>query len=328
MQTNKEHTLIFSLARFYRGLNTFLGVIIMLYQDYFDKYLKFLSFRNFTPHSVSSYCTYVRPYLEYLEQVLQKRPEEASWDDYRDFIMFIQSERDLNDRTVNTMITHLSLFHSTVLDKEWNKKQIPFRKFDEYVPYIPSHERITFFINSIQDLKVKAMVSLMYSSGMRVSEVCSLKCGDIYRSQGYILVRTSKSRIPRQAICSQNAMAIVIEYWKSLPLPRPGKDNYLFPKQSGKDAPIDTFFPLRRMTDQEKLLGWDHLITCHTLRRACAIHLYENKYQLEDIRKVLGHSNVNTTRLYLRPVINSPKGIRSPFDQESSAEKEAPSCRN
>ena len=91
------------------------------------------------------------------------------------------------------------------------------RKFDEYLPYVPSKEETWQFISSMSDLKQKTMVALMYSSGLRVSEVCHLRYQDVDRKNMKLHITHSKSR---------------------------------------QDRPIDTFFLSRHIHAHEERLGW------------------------------------------------------------------------
>ena len=150
-----------------------------------DKYLnsfrEMLSLRGLTDHTLKSYCTYINAYLDYLSNILHKSPEDVSWDELRDYIRWIQNTRELSDRTINCAISQLRFFTMYVLHKPWDDTQLPLRKFDTYMPFVPSKEETWQFISTIPDLKVQTMVTLMYSSGLRIGEVCSLRYENIQR---------------------------------------------------------------------------------------------------------------------------------------------------
>ena len=124
----------------------------------------------------------------------------------RQFIGWVQNTRSLSDRTINAVISQLRFFTIYVLHKPWDDTQLPFRKFDKYLPYVPSQQEVKTFISTIPDLKQKAMIALMYSSGLRIGEVCHLKYQDIERSNMRIHISHSKNRSDRYAVLSKNSI--------------------------------------------------------------------------------------------------------------------------
>lgn len=139
---------------------------------YFDFYREMISLRGLTDHTLKSYSTYIRSYLDYLKNILHKSPDNVSWHELRDFIKRLQKERNLSDRTINAVISQLRFFHIYVLHKPWDEYQLPMRRFDEYLPFVPSQKETFEFISTMPDIKQRAMVALMYSSGLRIGEVC------------------------------------------------------------------------------------------------------------------------------------------------------------
>lgn len=138
--------------------------------DYLNVYREMISLRGLTDHTVKSYSTYIRSYLDYLHTLLHKQPEDVSWDELRDFIRWLQKERALSDRTINHCISQLRFFTMYVLHKPWDPTQLPMRKFDSFLPFVPTQKEAELFISTLSDLKPKAMVALMYSAGLRVGK--------------------------------------------------------------------------------------------------------------------------------------------------------------
>lgn len=279
-------------------------------QHYLDSYKQMISLRGLTDRTIVSYSTYIRAYLDYLENTLYKQPEDISWQELRDFVVFIQNKRSLADRTVNTCISQLRFFTLYVLHKPWDPYQLPIRKFDTYLPFVPTRLEVLNFISTIPDLKQKTMVSLMYSAGLRIGEVCRLKCQDIDRTNMRIHITRGKNRSDRYAILSPKSLSLLEDYWRSCGKPA----NYLFPKQSGADKPIDTFYLSRHIHAHEKRLGWKRRLTCHSFRHAFGTHLYENGTDLLTIKALLGHKSLNSTTVYVQLANNGTGKVVSPFD--------------
>ena len=282
--------------------------------NYFNSYRDMISLRGLADHTLKSYCTYIRAYLDYLQRILHKQPEDVSWQELRDFIKWLQNTRSISDRTVNTAISQLRFFTMYVLHKPWDDTQLPMRKFDIYLPFVPSHEEAVAFITSISDLKQKAMISLMYSSGLRVGEVCSLKYSDIERKNMRIHIRHSKNRSDRYTLLSQNALDILTEYWFAFDKPT----DWLFPAQRDRSKPCCTFNVMRWMEQHETELGWQHRLTCHSFRHAFGTHLYENGTDLLTIKHLMGHKSLNSTLIYIHLASYGSRSVSSPFDKITS----------
>lgn len=109
-----------------------------LMQRYLYSYKLMVSLLGLTNHTLKSYSTYISAYLSYLESVLHKSPEDVSWDDIRSFILWIQRQRSLADRTVNICISQLRFFTLYVLHKPCDPYQLPTRKFDSCLPFVPT----------------------------------------------------------------------------------------------------------------------------------------------------------------------------------------------
>jgi integrase/recombinase XerD len=276
---------------------------------YLDKYRQMISFRNLSNVTLKSYITYIFAYLSYLDNVLHKLPEDVTWQELRDFVVYIKAERDLADRTINACISQIRFLYIYVLHKPWDPTQVPFRKFNTYLPQVPTKQEVATFISSITDLKQKTMVILLYASGLRISEVCNLRCEDIHSDIMRIHIRSSKNRCNRYAILSEKALVILRKYWATY---KP--QTYLFPKQWGKDLPIDTFFLSRHIHAQEERLGWERRFTCHSFRHGFATHLYEDGVDLLTIKALLGHKSLNSTTIYVQLASNGIGVAKSPLD--------------
>jgi integrase/recombinase XerD len=281
-------------------------------QNYFVTFKQMLLLRGLTDHTIKSYSTYIRAYLDYLETFLLKKPEDVSWSELREFVLFIQQDRALADRTINTVIAQLRFFTLYVLHKPWDPYQLPTRKFDSFLPFVPSKDEVATFIATLQDLKVKTMVSLMYSAGLRISEVCQLKCSDIDRAGMRIHISHGKNRSERYAKLSPKILSLLEMYWLNCGKPK----TYLFPKQrnSSISKPIDTFYLLRHIHTHEDRLGWNRRFTCHSFRHAFGTHLYENGTDILTIKTLLGHKSLLSTVIYIQLAATTISQTVSPFD--------------
>ncbi|MFI3214884.1 MAG: tyrosine-type recombinase/integrase [Eubacteriales bacterium] len=280
-------------------------------QQYLDSYKEMISLRGLTDHTKKSYATYINSYLNYLTTVLHKDPMDISWAELRQYIFWVQQQRSLSDRTINAVISQLRFFTIYVLHKSWDPYQLPSRKFDTFLPFVPTKDQVFTFISTLTDLKVKAMVVLLYSAGLRIGEVCHLKYQDIERKNMRIHITHGKNRSARYAVLSKQALTILTQYWFAYDKPM----DWLFPKQfKESDKPIDSWYLSRHIFQHEEKLGWEHRFTCHSFRHAFGTHLYENGTDLLVIKSLLGHKSLSSTMIYVSLSTNGVGSALSPFD--------------
>lgn len=149
----------------------------------------------------------------------------------------------------------------------------------------------------------------MYSSGLRVSEVCRLRYEDIRRSQRMIHVPLSKNRQDRYTILSDRNLEILTEYWYRYNRPR----GWLFPS-TVRDEPLTTAAVETFIKDHARALGLPEGVTPHTMRHCFACHALEDGISHTFIQQLLGHRSPNSTDVYLQMTSKALMGIRSPFD--------------
>lgn len=277
---------------------------------YLDSYREMISLRGLTDHTITGYSTYIKAYFEFLTNVIHKSPEDVSWDEMRQFIQWVQSTRSLSDRTINAIISQLRFFTMYVLHKPWDNTQLPMRRFDTYLPYVPTTQEVQLFINTLPTLKQKTIVALMYSAGLRVGEVCSLKYSDIKRSSMRIHVAQAKNRSDRYAILSQKSLDMLTEYWYAYGKPT----KWLFPSKQDTSRPCKTAILANQVLQHRKKLDLNPKLNCHSFRHAFGTHLYEAGTDLLTIKELLGHKSLNSTVIYVHLSSYASRNIKNPFD--------------
>lgn len=278
---------------------------------YFNSYREMISLRGLTDHTKKSYCTYIRAYLSYLTDILHKNPEDVSWQELRCYIKWLSNNRSVSDRTINCAISQLRFFTMYVLHKPWDDTQLPFRKFDTYIPFVPSKDEVFSYFSDIPDLKEKTMLVLMYSSGLRLGEVCSLRYEDIDRKRMRIHIRHSKNRSSRYAILSKYALDLLTLYWCQCGKPK----EWLFPGKLNITVSYNSNSFSNKFVYYRKLFHWNEKLTCHSFRHAFGTHLYENGTDLLTIKELLGHKSLLSTTIYIHLANNGVQSALSPFDQ-------------
>lgn len=281
--------------------------------DYFSLFIQKLEAKKLSPNTISVYKSYIKPYLSYLD-TLQISPVDASYQNQRDFLVWIQSERNLSDRTINMIISYLQFFQLYVLHKEWDKTQIPFRMFHTYLPFVPTPAQISLLLNTITNPKLKLAISMLYATGLRLDELCHLQCSDIMHSSGKIYVRHSKNHSDRYVPLPTSIWNMILEYWYSFP-PKKRPRQWLFTQQRRLDRPMDKQWIQKKVLLLRKSLGIDERFSAHSLRHAYATNCYENGMDLLTLKAYLGHGSINSTCIYIRLSVSSSSSFMSPFDR-------------
>lgn len=285
--------------------------------NYFSIFIQMLQAKGLTDNTIRSYKTYIKPYLAYLDSKFVL-PEDASWQDMRDFLAWIKLERSLSDRTINMIISYLQFFHMYVLHKTWDRTQIPFRKFNSYLPFVPSRKEVQSFLYELKDPKTRLAVAVLYATGLRLDELCHLRCRDIISSSKKIHVANSKNHQDRYVPLPDMIWHMILTYWRSLPKDNRPQD-WLFTQQYSLDNPMDKQRIQKIILEQRILSGMDKRLTAHSFRHAYATHSYENGMDLLTLKSFLGHKSLNSTVIYVHLAASTICKIPNPFEQIGGA---------
>ena len=193
-----------------------------MYESYINKIEDVGKLRNLKPGTIRTYKNNVRDFLKFIN----KHPEDLTCEDARDFLLYLKDKGDKSS-TLNNKNASLVFFYKRVLGKLWDDNLVP-RVINDYaIPRVLTREEVERLLDATPNLKYKAMFALMYSSGLRVSEVIHLNYEDISRTNMQIYIRNSKTHSSRYAILSKRALDILTEYWFKCGKPK----GILFPNQ-------------------------------------------------------------------------------------------------
>lgn len=282
----------------------------------FEKHKDILSFRDLADSTVATYTSYMTTYIQWVEENLEGRElPSVTWAEIRSYVRYLKDIKGLNPRTVNVHIAQLHDFYDYVLHKDWDRREVPFLHYDEQLPSVPTKKQVNEIIDSIRNPKHKAEIALLYSSGIRVGELCRLHCGDIKRSRNSIHISRSKNRSDRFAVLSEKAYGLLVLYIRSS-YPDAKKDDWLFPgKKPGTHICTET---VRNLFS--KCLSTVGMAECgftpHSLRHAFGLHLYESGTDLMAIKEALGHKSLSSTSVYLTLGLGNGRSVKSPYDPE------------
>jgi site-specific recombinase XerD len=265
-----------------------------------------------TPESSrESYLRRVKAFTEFI-QAKNKDAEEITERDIQEYILYLKREKALSAGTINNYISSIRFFYTHVLDKEWDKKKIPRMKRVQKMPVIPPKEDVLAILDGTANLKHKAILALIYGSGLRVSEVARLRICDICSKTMRVRVENAKHGTNRYTILSERALKVLRDYFRAY-FTSYKLEDWLFPgRKRGEHINVksikNTLIKLRNK------LQLDPRISAHSLRHCFATHSLENGVDPVFIQQMLGHKNLSTTTTYLHLTSKSLMGIKSPLD--------------
>jgi len=276
----------------------------------YEKYLQQIAvegkLRNLKEQSVFTYTVYTKKFLT----TVGKNPEALTCDDVRTFLLQKQEE-GLKSSTLNLYNSSIRFFYKNVLHILWDDNQIPRMRMDYKVPVVLTRNEVECLLDSTANLKHRALLATMYSSGLRVSEVAHLHYEDISRTRHQIHVRETKSRRDRYTILSEKNLQILTEYWFAFGKPR----GILFPSSiTGTYITNNGIEAIMKQAVQRA--GISVNATPHSLRHSFATHLMEDGVDPRCIQALLGHRDPKSTEIYLHISNKTLMGIKSPLDRK------------
>ncbi|MBY0458789.1 MAG: site-specific integrase [Gemmataceae bacterium] len=181
------------------------------------------------------------------------------------------------------------------------------------LPVVLSREEVARLLAAAPDLRHRAVLSLIYATGLRVSEAVALAVGDIDSQRMVVRVARGKGDKDRYVMLSAKALELLRAYWRAY---RP--TDWLFAGEApGRHLNARTVQLACR--DAARAAGLAKAVTPHVLRHTFATHLLEGGANLRTIQVLLGHRSLQTTARYLYVSAEAVAGTVSPFDRLTPA---------
>ena len=243
------------------------------------EYKNKMKYFNYSKNTIEIYYHYVEKFIEKLNKYSQHIVSN-------DLNSYLQSYQYTSISQQNQMINALKFLYDKVLNKKYEKIEFERPRKEKHLPQIIDKDELLTKISKIENIKHKSIISLAYSTGMRVSEVCNLKIEDIDSKRMLIKIVNGKGRKDRFVPLSQNILELLRTYFKQY---RPKE--YLFNGQFSLQ-----YTPTSCNAIVKKYLGEKYHF--HLLRHSCFTHLLESGTDCRIIQKIAGHSNIKTTEGY------------------------------
>ncbi len=267
-----------------------------------DEFLKKLQteikISKLSDYTVRNYITANKSLLEFNK----KSPNQISQDDIKEYL----AEKMSDKAPISTILflAAIKFAYISLLGKD-PTSGIKRPKTEKKIPSVLTREEVLKLIDSTSNAKSKLIIQLLYSSGLRVSEVVKIRKQDIDFNENSGWVRSGKGKKDRMFILSEKLSKKLKKYVEKHP-----ENEYLFSRKK----PLTTRNIQKIVQLTTKKAGIDKSVHPHTLRHSFATHLLDSGVDLRKIQILLGHSSIATTTLYTHISSEQLKDVKNPLD--------------
>ncbi len=260
--------------------------------------------RRYSNQTIKTYIGCLERFLNYSKKDIRKITKK----DVREYLEKM-SDKNKAGNTMNVALMALKFYFEQIQKRKmWI--DIKYSKTPRRISRFLTKEETKRLIDSIKNPKHALMIVLMYSAGLRVSELVNLKFKDLNLEQGYGFVRNGKGRKDRIFVIAKNLNLSL----KILKQSSENPEDFVFKSDRNRKYSIRTIQVIvKNAAKKAKIENWGE-IHPHTLRHSFATHLIENNYSLTDVQASLGHKSPETTMIYVHLASPNMINIKSPLD--------------
>ena len=264
---------------------------------------KILTVRGYSQNTIKTYIACINYFKTYFKGI---EVNHLTKEDVIEYLFHLIEEK-YSKSTQNQHINAIKFYFEKVLGREKEYYQIERPLKENKIPVVLSKHEIQALINATNNLKHLTILAVIYSCGLRISELINLKIKDIDSQRMVINIRKSKGNKDRQVQLTNQILHLIRVYYKQY---KPS--NYLINGQNCKKYSSSSIQKIiKRSTKKAKIYK---SVTPHTLRHSFATHLLENGTDIRYIQTILGHSNIKTTQIYTHVTTTHLKNIQNPSD--------------
>ncbi|WP_051209919.1 site-specific tyrosine recombinase/integron integrase [Gelidibacter mesophilus] len=269
-----------------------------------NNFYKYLKGKRYSQSTINTYVFYVADFIEFCTD---KVPSELKNRDVELFIESVFIARNYSISTQRQFISALKLFILFEPSTQIENLELERPQRSKHLPNILSQREIVALLSHTKNLKHRAIIALLYSSGLRISELINLKISDISIDRRQVFVKNGKGRKDRYITLAESMLPLLHQYLKFY------KPQVYFteglPGEQYSASSIRKF-----LKTSAALSGISISITPHTLRHSYATHLIEQGVGIRHIQELLGHSKPETTMIYTHIAKKDLLNIKSPLD--------------
>ena len=261
-----------------------------------------------------SFCTFsnYRSHLRRISEHFKKDIKNVTTDEAKTYLLYLKNTKNQNAQSINVCRAAFNFFQQNILNNYLPSYLLPRHKVAQKLPSTISADDILTVFDNIP-LSHKAVLSLCYGSGLRISEALAVEIGDIDSKAMKVFVRNGKGGKSRYSILSEYSLTCLRQYWKKHRPPGP----VLFPKRNkpSESKPPQNIQKTFKDTYIKLFPNSNKRITPHTLRSCFATHLLDCGTDLRTIQLLLGHKSIASTSIYLQLTEHHFNQLVSPIDK-------------
>lgn len=271
---------------------------------YLELYSEDLKLKGYSSNTIENYVSQVKCFLEHFNAVATK-PSEINERQIKSWL--------LEAKTINSRKHRLSavkLFYKLTGKQPLKFKNIEYPKADKKLPIVLSQKEIQKMFDACENIKHKAILSVLYSAGLRVSELINLKWSHIDRSRMVINIIGAKGNKDRQVMLSNQLIDVLTKYYKEYK-----SEVYVFNGQSKNSLQYSDRSVGEVVKQLAHKAGIKKRVYTHLMRHCSFTHMVEAGTDINLIQRLAGHSSVKTTAIYTHISHNLISKISSPLDK-------------
>jgi integrase/recombinase XerD len=266
-----------------------------------ELYRKDLMIKNYASSSIDNYVSQVKCFLEYFDGKFTE-PAKINESAIKDWLLMANSINGRKHR-----LSALKLFYSLTVKQPMKFKYIEYPRSEKKLPIVLSQDEIQRMFDVCENLKHKVILSILYSAGLRVSELINLKWAHIDRSRMIINVIAAKGNKDRQVMLSPQLIPLLTKYWQEY-----RSKEYVLNGQSDIQYSDRSVLQVVKQLAAKASINKD--VWTHLIRHCSFTHLVESGCDINLVQRLAGHNNVKTTNLYLHTSHNLVSKINSPLN--------------
>lgn len=268
-------------------------------------YTNLLVQKRYAKNTKSIYLSY---FADFMRHFSNRKLEEITKHEINDYILGLIKTKAISPSQQNQRINAIKFYYEKVLGRQSEYYDIERPREGTTLPDVLSETEISKMLNACTNSKNRIIIALIYSAGLRRSELIELRKSDIRRDKQFIFVRGAKGKKDRPTLLATQVEGQLDTYY------REWKPNYWVVEGPGRKH-YSASSVLNIVKDTAKRAGITRRITTHMLRHSFATHLLEQGVSLRHIQILLGHASTKTTEIYTHVANAALAKIKSPLDQ-------------